>query len=133
MSQVFGQKVGDKFTKLSKLGFSMEYFTADFLQFFTKNCQSLAFGLVAGYLPTNLSISGLFSILPNFLSILFSCVGIGPPQRRECRGAIFPVKRTIYRIKIIICNAVKYLHDNLTLKPHLHESHCFERLSFRVP
>ena len=29
-----GQKIGDKFTKLSKIGFSMECFTADFLQFF---------------------------------------------------------------------------------------------------
>ena len=26
-----GQKVGEKFTKLSKIGFSMECFTADFL------------------------------------------------------------------------------------------------------
>ena len=32
-----GQKVGDKLTKLSKIGFSMEWFKADFLQFFTKN------------------------------------------------------------------------------------------------
>ena len=32
-----GQKVGDKLTKLSEIGFSMEWFTADFLQFFTKN------------------------------------------------------------------------------------------------
>ena len=38
-----GQRVGDKLTKLSKLGFSMECFTADFLQFFTKSCQNLAF------------------------------------------------------------------------------------------
>ena len=28
----------DKFTKLSKIGFSMECFTADFLQLFTKKC-----------------------------------------------------------------------------------------------
>ena len=27
-----GQKVGDKFTKLSKIGFSMEFFTTDILQ-----------------------------------------------------------------------------------------------------
>ena len=38
------QKVGDKFTKLSKIGFSMEWFTADFLQFITKQRQNLAFG-----------------------------------------------------------------------------------------
>ena len=37
-----GQKVGDKFTKLSKIGFSMKCFTADFLEFFTKKCQNLA-------------------------------------------------------------------------------------------
>ena len=38
-----GQKVGDKFTKLSKIGFSMESFTAHFLHFFTKNCQNFEF------------------------------------------------------------------------------------------
>ena len=95
VSQVFGQKVGDKFTKLSKLGFSMEYFTADFLQFFTKNCQSLAFGLVAGYLPTNPSISWLFSKLPNFLSIFFSCVGIGPPAAKMPWGYLSGKKNYI--------------------------------------
>ena len=41
-SDNLGQKVGDKLTKLSKIGFSMEWFTADFLQFFTKKCQNLA-------------------------------------------------------------------------------------------
>ena len=40
-----GQKVGDKFTKLSKIGFSMECFTADF--------QNLAFGWTPGYSPSN--------------------------------------------------------------------------------
>ena len=34
----------NKFTKLSKIGFSMECFTADFLQFFTKKRQNFAFG-----------------------------------------------------------------------------------------
>ena len=55
-----GQKVGDKFTKLSKIGFSMECFTADFLQLFTKNRQNLAFGWTAEYSPLNPSISGIF-------------------------------------------------------------------------
>ena len=40
----FEQKVVDKFTKLSKIGFSVEYFTVDFLRFFTKKHQNLAFG-----------------------------------------------------------------------------------------
>ena len=39
-----GQKVGDKFTQLSKIGFSMECFTAEFLRFFTKKGQNLALG-----------------------------------------------------------------------------------------
>ena len=39
-----GQKVGDKFTKLSKIGFFMECFTADFLQFLSKNVKILLFG-----------------------------------------------------------------------------------------
>ena len=59
-----GQKVGDKFTKLSKIGFSMEWFTADFLQFFTKKHQNLGFRWTAGYSQSNPRISG-FSL--NFL------------------------------------------------------------------
>ena len=39
-----GQKVGDKFAKLGKIDFSMECFTADFLQFFNKKRQNLTFG-----------------------------------------------------------------------------------------
>ena len=62
-----GQRVGDKLTKLSKVGFSMECFTADFLRFFTKNRQNLALGWTAGYLPSNPSISGIFLKFPNFL------------------------------------------------------------------
>ena len=56
----FGQKVGDKFTKLSKAGFSKECFTADCVQFFTKNCQNLAFGSEAGSSPLDPNISGIF-------------------------------------------------------------------------
>ena len=62
-----GQKVGDKFTKLSKIGFSMECFAADFLQFFTKKGQNLAFRWMTGYSPSNPSISGIFLKFPNFL------------------------------------------------------------------
>ena len=39
-----GQKVVDKFTKLSKTGFSIECFTADILPFFPENRQNLEFG-----------------------------------------------------------------------------------------
>ena len=62
-----GQKVGDKFTKLSKIGFSMDCFTADFLPLLTEKRQNMAFGLAAGYSPSNPSISGIFSYFPNFL------------------------------------------------------------------
>ena len=62
-----GQKVGDKLTKLSKTGFSMDWFTADFLQFFTKKCQNLASGWTTGYSPSNPSISWIFWKFPNFL------------------------------------------------------------------
>ena len=65
-----GQKVGDKFTKFSKIGFSMECFTADFLQFFTKKGQNLACGWAAGYLPSNPSASEIFMKFPNFLIIV---------------------------------------------------------------
>ena len=39
-----GQKGREKFTKLSEMGFSMECFTAYFLQFLTKPRQNLTFG-----------------------------------------------------------------------------------------
>ena len=62
-----GQKIGDKFTKLSKIGFSMECITAEFLQFFSKIHQILAFGWTPGFSPSNPSISGIFLKFPNFL------------------------------------------------------------------
>ena len=62
-----GQKVRDKLTKLSKIGFSMECFTADFLQFFYKKCQNLDFGWTAGNSSSNPSVSGIFRKFPNFL------------------------------------------------------------------
>ena len=62
-----GQKVGDKITKLSKIGFSMEFFTTDILQFFNKKRQNLTFWLTTGYSPLNPNISGIFLNLPNFL------------------------------------------------------------------
>ena len=61
-----GQKVGDKFPKLSKIGFSMECFIADFLQIFTQKRQNLALGWTAGNSPSNPSISGIFFKFPNF-------------------------------------------------------------------
>ena len=67
MNYNLGQKVGDKFIKLSKIGFSMECFTADLLQFFTKKRQNVAFGWKAGYSPSNSGISGIFLNFPNFL------------------------------------------------------------------
>ena len=48
----------------------MECFTADFLRFFTKKCQNLAFGWTAGYSLSNRSISGSFWKFPNFLRFL---------------------------------------------------------------
>ena len=54
--------------KLSKIGFSMESFTADFLQFFTEERQNLDFGWTAWYSQSNPSIPGIFLKFPNFLS-----------------------------------------------------------------
>ena len=65
-----GQKVGEKFTKLSKIVFSMECFTVAFLQFFTKKPQNLAIGWTTEYSPSNPSISGIFLKFPNFLRSL---------------------------------------------------------------
>ena len=55
-----GQKVGDKLTKLGKIGFSTKCFTADFLRFFNKKRQNLAFGWTTGYSQSNPSIAGIF-------------------------------------------------------------------------
>ena len=61
------KKVGDKLTKLSKIDFSMECFTAYFLRFFTKTPQNLTFSWTAGYSPSSPSISGIFLKFLNFL------------------------------------------------------------------
>ena len=66
-SDNLGQKVVDKFIKLSKIGFSMKCFTADILQLFTEQRQNLAFRWPVEYSPSNPSISGIFLKFPNFL------------------------------------------------------------------
>ena len=45
----------------------MEHFTDDFLQFFAKKHQKLAFWEAAGYSPSNPSTLGIFFRFPNFL------------------------------------------------------------------
>ena len=51
--------VGKKFSKLSKIGFSMECFRAG---------QNFPFERMAGYSPSNASISGTFLKFTNFLT-----------------------------------------------------------------
>ena len=51
-------KVADKFTKLSKIGFSMDCFTADFLRLFTEKCQNLALGGRLGTCHQNQAFQG---------------------------------------------------------------------------
>ena len=51
-------------TKLSKIGFSMEWFTADFLQFFTKNVK---IWLLVGRLGTRHQIQAFQEFSGNFL------------------------------------------------------------------
>ena len=68
-SENLGQKGGDKFTKSSKVGFSVECFTADFLQCFTRKRQNLVFGRTTGNSPSNPSISGIFLKFPKILSL----------------------------------------------------------------
>ena len=59
-----GQRVVDMFTKLSKIGFSMECFTAGFLRFFTRKGQNFTFGWLAAYSSSNTAISGIFLKFP---------------------------------------------------------------------
>ena len=40
---ILGRKAGDKFTKLSKIGFSMECFTADFFAIFYRKTSKFGF------------------------------------------------------------------------------------------
>ena len=62
-----GQRIVDKFTKLSQIGFSnMKCSTVNILLFFTEKRQRLVFGWPAGYLLSGPSISGIFLSSPNF-------------------------------------------------------------------
>ena len=61
---MLGQKAVDKFTKLSKIGFSMKCFTPDILRFFTEKQQNLAFVWPAEYSSSNPSISKILLKLP---------------------------------------------------------------------
>ena len=47
-----GQKVGDKFMKYSKIGFSMGCFKADFLRFLSEKGQNLVLEWTTGYSPS---------------------------------------------------------------------------------
>ena len=62
-----GQKGREKFTKLSEMGFSMECFTAYFLQFLTKPRQNLTFGWTTGYSLSNPRTSEIFLKFSNIL------------------------------------------------------------------
>ena len=66
-----GQRAGEKFTKLGKIGFSMECFTANFLRFFTKKHQNLVLGWTTRYLRSKPSILEIFLKFPNFLRSCF--------------------------------------------------------------
>ena len=64
----FGQNILDKSTKLINIGFSMEYFTAEFLQFWRTAVKMF---LLGSRLVTLLSIPSISEIslkLSNFLS-----------------------------------------------------------------
>ena len=65
--------VGDKFSKLSKIGFATECFTADVLQFVTEKRQNLDLGRAGWYSSSNPSISGIFLKLSKVLSRSTSC------------------------------------------------------------
>ena len=60
-------KVVNKFTRLSKIGFYRECFTADFLQFFIKKHENLVFAWTAVYLTSDPGISVIFLKFPNLL------------------------------------------------------------------
>ena len=66
-SDNLGQKLGDKLTKLSEIGFAMECFTSEIFVIFSQKCQNLAFGLRARFSLSNPSISGISMKFPNFL------------------------------------------------------------------
>ena len=100
-----GQKVGDKFTKLSRIGFSVECFAADFLRFFTEKHQNLASGWMAGYSPSNLGISGILLKFPGFL-----------------RSLVLTCEATREATKIL-----QHFHTDMVLNSHQLSSHHFRR------
>ena len=61
------QTIGEKFTKLCKIGFSKKSFIADVLQFFTKASQKLPFVWTVGYSTSYSTISGIFLEFNNLL------------------------------------------------------------------
>ena len=61
----FGQKIVDKFTKLSKTGFSMECFNADILQYSGTTVQIFLLG--GGLGTCHQAFLGLFLKVPKFL------------------------------------------------------------------
>ena len=61
--------------EIKRIGFSVECFRADFLQFYTKKRSALGFGWLAGYSLSNPSISRIFLKFPYFLrSQVLSCL-----------------------------------------------------------
>ena len=60
-------KILDKFSKLSIIGFLWDGFTAAILRFFTEKRQNVAFRWPAGYFPSNPSLSWVFLKFSNFL------------------------------------------------------------------
>ena len=65
--QMGSGEIADQFTNLSKIGFYMECFIADVLQFLTEKPQHVAFGWPAGYFPSHPTISGILLKFPNCL------------------------------------------------------------------
>ena len=58
-----GQNIIDKSTKLSNIGFSVECFTADFLQFCSTTVKTFLLGGRVSTFPSNLSILGISYVL----------------------------------------------------------------------
>ena len=82
LTNSLGQKVGDKYTKLSKIAFSMKCFSTGFLRFITEKRQN--FEWTAGYSPSNPRVSGIFLKYANFLRLFPSLKSFGNSWGNLC-------------------------------------------------
>ena len=102
-----GQNIWNKIEKSSKTGQDKRSLLFTFACFFHCYCQSLISGRETGrwaMFPHKFEILLIFPNLLNFQVFFFLVWALRPAQRWTCRGRIFSVKMSKYKLKGIIYN-----------------------------